>query len=172
MRRFSSQSAVSARRDGTRGGPPPIQTALPGWNRAAPLQLPRRGCTHGRLQRPRMASAVQASTAWSCNECCSPRLTCALPCRARRHLLPCLRRRHGADLCYTEMLFADRFVAEPEYHCALATVLAPLLTPHCHPLTRYRARKLRTCAEDAPLVVQFCGNDPATLAAAARLVRG
>ena len=70
------------------------------------------------------------------------------------------------------MLFADRFVAEPEYHCALATDLAPLLTPHCHPLTRYRARKLRTCAEDAPLVVQFCGNDPATLAAAARLVRG
>ena len=69
---------------------------------------------------------------------------------ARRHLLPCLCRRHGADLCYTEMLFADRFVAEPEY----------------------RERKLRTCAEDAPLVVQFCGNDPATLAAAARLVRG
>ena len=91
---------------------------------------------------------------------------------ARRHLLPCLCRRHGADLCYTEMLFADRFVAEPEYRCALATALAPLLTPHCHPLTRYRARKLRTCAEDAPLVVQFCGNDPATLAAAARLVRG
>ena len=78
------------------------------------------------------------------------RLTCALPCRARRHLLPCLCRRHGADLCYTEMLFADRFVAEPEY----------------------RERKLRTCAEDAPLVVQFCGNDRATLAAAARLVRG
>ena len=86
----------------------------------------------------------------SCNECRSPRLTCALPCRARRHLLPCLCRRHGADLCYTEMLFADRFVAEPEY----------------------RERKLRTCAEDAPLVVQFCGNEPATLAAAARLVRG
>ena len=86
--------------------------------------------------------------------------------------LPCLRRRHGADLCYTEMLFSDRFVAEPECRCPLATALAPLLTPHCHPLTRYRARKLRTCAEDAPLVVQFCGNDPATLAAAARLGRG
>ena len=61
-----------------------------------------------------------------------------------------LCRRHGADLCYTEMFFAERFVADPEY----------------------RARKLRTCAEDAPLVVQFCGNDPTTLAAAARLVRG
>ena len=101
----------------------------------------------------------------------SPYLRLTLPC-ARRHPLPCLRRRHGADLCYTEMLFADRFVAEPEYRCPLATALAPLLTPHSHPLTRYRARKLRTCAEDAPLVVQFCGNDPATLAAAARLVRG
>jgi hypothetical protein len=50
-------------------------------------------------------------------------------------------------------------------HCSLRT-------PHCSLLTRYRARKLRTCAEDAPLVVQFCGNDPTTLAAAARLVRG
>ena len=58
-----------------------------------------------------------------------------------------LCRRHGADLCYTEMFFAERFVADPEY----------------------RARKLRTCAEDSPLVVQFCGTDPATLAAAARL---
>lgn len=58
-----------------------------------------------------------------------------------------LLRRHGADLCYTEMLYSERFVADPEY----------------------RARKLQTCADDAPLVVQFCGTDPETLAEAARL---
>ena len=61
-----------------------------------------------------------------------------------------LCRRHGADTCYTEMLFSQRLIED----------------------AAYRMRKLRTCAEDAPLVVQFCGNDPATLAAAARLVRG
>ena len=58
-----------------------------------------------------------------------------------------LLRRHGADLCYTEMLYSERFVADLEY----------------------RARKLQTCADDAPLVVQFCGTDPETLAEAARL---
>ena len=58
-----------------------------------------------------------------------------------------LCRRHGADLCYTEMLYSERFVADPEY----------------------RARKLQTCAEDAPLIAQFCGTDPATLAEACRL---
>ena len=58
-----------------------------------------------------------------------------------------LCRRHGATACYTEMLFADRFVG-----CA-----------------DYRERKLQTCAEDAPLVVQFCGTDPATMGRAAAL---
>ena len=58
-----------------------------------------------------------------------------------------LCRRLGADACYTEMLFADRFAS-----CA-----------------EYRERKLRTCAEDAPLVVQFCGADPATMGRAAAL---
>ena len=58
-----------------------------------------------------------------------------------------LCRRHGADVCYTEMLFASTFAEDPVY----------------------RATKLQTCASDRPLVVQFCGNDPATLAAAAGL---
>jgi len=59
-----------------------------------------------------------------------------------------LCRRHGADVAFTEMLFADRLVSEPGYMCA----------------------RLKTCAEDRPLVVQLAANDPAKLAAAARLV--
>merc|ERR1740117_1994498 len=46
------------------------------------------------------------------------------------------------------MLFSDRVVRDSEY----------------------RQGRLKSCAEDRPLVVQLCGNDPATLAAAARLV--
>lgn len=58
-----------------------------------------------------------------------------------------LCRRHGADVCYTEMLFASRFTTDPSY----------------------RDRKLQSCAADRPLVVQFCGNDPQVIAEAAAL---
>jgi tRNA-dihydrouridine synthase 1 len=58
-----------------------------------------------------------------------------------------LCRRHGADLCYTPMLYSGRFAAD----------------------AAYRAAELQTCAADAPLVAHFCGNDPATLLAAAKL---
>ena len=58
-----------------------------------------------------------------------------------------LARRHGADTCYTEMLFSSRFVDDPTY----------------------RATRLRSCAGDRPLVVQFCGHDAAVMVAAAKL---
>ena len=58
-----------------------------------------------------------------------------------------LCRRHGADVCYTEMLFAERFVEDASY----------------------RELKLQTCAADRPLVVQFCGREPHVLVAAAVL---
>ncbi|KAL1511618.1 hypothetical protein AB1Y20_006411 [Prymnesium parvum] len=58
-----------------------------------------------------------------------------------------LLRRHGAQLCYTEMLFAHRFLSDPSY----------------------REAKLRTTPADRPLVVQFCATDAPTLAGAARL---
>lgn len=58
-----------------------------------------------------------------------------------------LCRRHGADTAYTEMFFAHRFVNDREY----------------------RRRKLQTTPDDRPLIVQFCGHDPAVLAAAAKL---
>ena len=51
-------------------------------------------------------------------------------------------------LCYTPMINSVRFAAE----------------------SSYRKEAFQTCAEDRPLVAHFCGNDPKTLLAAARLV--
>eukprot|EP00967_Tisochrysis_lutea_P092666 scaffold133710_cov26-Tisochrysis_lutea.AAC.1 len=61
-----------------------------------------------------------------------------------------LARRHGAQLCYTPMIHADRFAKD----------------------AAYRAAELQTTTDDAPLVAHFCGNDPATLVAAATLAQG
>jgi len=61
-----------------------------------------------------------------------------------------LARRHGAQLTYTPMLHATLFATEETYRLSN-------FDPH---------------PEDRPLVVQFCGDDPATLLAAARLVEG
>ena len=64
-----------------------------------------------------------------------------------------LCRRHGADLCYTEMFFADRFVSDAAYRDAV-----------------FHSQLARDGA-DRPLVVQFGGNDAPTLVAAALLVQ-
>ncbi|KAJ1462365.1 hypothetical protein M885DRAFT_456002 [Pelagophyceae sp. CCMP2097] len=61
-----------------------------------------------------------------------------------------LARSCGADVCYTEMLHADRFVNEPSY----------------------REEHFETNAEDRPLIVQFCGHDARVLLSAARIVEG
>jgi tRNA-dihydrouridine synthase 1 len=61
-----------------------------------------------------------------------------------------LARRHGAQLCYTPMMHADRFV-EP-----------------CFVAGPRGVGPLRTQPDDAPLVAHFCGNDPATLLAAGK----
>ncbi|KAI0211530.1 tRNA-dihydrouridine(16/17) synthase [NAD(P)(+)]-like [Lamellibrachia satsuma] len=59
-----------------------------------------------------------------------------------------LCRKHGAQLCYTPMLHAGKYVND----------------------TIYRENAFRTCKEDRPLVVQFCANDPETFTRAAHLV--
>lgn len=60
-----------------------------------------------------------------------------------------LSRRHGAELCYTPMLNAKIFLEH----------------------TGYREREFQTCAEDHPLIAQFCGHDPDTIARAAKQVQ-
>ena len=49
-----------------------------------------------------------------------------------------LTRAHGADLCYTEMLFSETFVNDESY----------------------RRENLEMGKEDHPLVLQLCGNNP------------
>jgi tRNA-dihydrouridine synthase 1 len=59
-----------------------------------------------------------------------------------------LTRKHGAELVYTQMFNSNVFVRDHTY----------------------REENFETCPGDRPLIVQFCGNDPETLLAAAKMV--
>lgn len=64
-----------------------------------------------------------------------------------------LCRRHGADLCYTEMLSSPRFVEEEAYRRSL-----------------FFDQILVGSSLDRPLIAQFSGNDPGIIVAAAKMV--
>jgi len=59
-----------------------------------------------------------------------------------------LTRKYGAQLCYTPMLHAKMMVFDKSY----------------------KKFNFTTCAQDRPLIVQFCGNDPQILLQAAKMV--
>ena len=69
--------------------------------------------------------------------------------------------RHGADLCYSEMLHSDKFLDRKYRHKMLLRELIPIgLTP------RQCSQQYR---QKMPLVVQLCGTNPETVLAAAQL---
>nr|XP_024218771.1 tRNA-dihydrouridine(16/17) synthase [NAD(P)(+)]-like [Halyomorpha halys] len=60
-----------------------------------------------------------------------------------------LGRRHGATIAFSPMFHSVNFVKD----------------------ARYRREALQTCAEDCPLVIQFCGNNVALLLTAAQMAQ-
>jgi tRNA-dihydrouridine synthase 1 len=61
-----------------------------------------------------------------------------------------LCRQYGAELCYTPMINSTIFVRDANYRELNADI---------------------NCPDDKPLIVQFCGNDPAIMLAAGRIVQ-
>ncbi|KAL1529576.1 hypothetical protein AB1Y20_000520 [Prymnesium parvum] len=78
----------------------------------------------------------------------APRLVLAPMVNQSERAFRLLARRYGAQLCYTPMLHSTLFSTE-EY---------------------YRLDNFDPLPEEGALVVQFCGDDPATVLAAARMV--
>jgi len=97
-----------------------------------------------------------------------------------------LCRRYASQLTYTPMIHSSLFVTAPKYnqehfdfertqlndhqaveniHSSPPSTSTPSFLPPCTSLSEQEERSL-----DRPLIVQFCGDDPLTLMAAARMV--
>jgi len=94
-----------------------------------------------------------------------------------------LARRHGADLCYTEMLHSTNFVEQPAYREQhlfrdLLPIPIPIPTPAAPPARPgneaaaaaagpgAEASEASGAFGDRPLIVQFCGDKPEVVAQA------
>lgn len=84
-----------------------------------------------------------------------------------------LTRQHGAELCYTPMLHSRLFAESPAYREKMFEQHIhdrPLIVQVC---ARTNAIGCRSVANALVfVVVQFCGNDPQTVLAAAKHVEG
>mmetsp|Transcript_10566 Transcript_10566/g.23280 ORF Transcript_10566/g.23280 Transcript_10566/m.23280 type:complete len:438 (-) Transcript_10566:34-1347(-) len=78
----------------------------------------------------------------------SPKYVCAPMVDQSELAFRLLTRRYGCELAYTPMMHSRLFSEN----------------------VKYRKQNFQTCPEDRPLVVQFCGDDPATMAKAAKFV--
>eukprot|EP00162_Nutomonas_longa_P014814 comp22107_c0_seq1/m.51416 comp22107_c0_seq1/g.51416 ORF comp22107_c0_seq1/g.51416 comp22107_c0_seq1/m.51416 type:complete len:383 (-) comp22107_c0_seq1:1674-2822(-) len=95
--------------------------------------------------------AGRNAVAWSIYEKLgSPRFICAPMVDASELPFRALVRKYGTQLCYSPMIHARLFREGGE---------------------RHKARFLTTNANDRPLVVQFCANDPDDFLASARMVQ-
>ena len=101
------------------------------------------------VSRKPLSEAEHAAASWALwRSLGSPRLVLAPMVNQSELAFRLLARKYGAQLCYTPMLHSTLFASE-EY---------------------YRVDNFDPLPDEGPLVVQFCGDDPATILAAARLV--
>ncbi|CAL1166074.1 unnamed protein product [Cladocopium goreaui] len=96
---------------------------------------------HGRRARHVLPEKIRVERAWNFyREMGSPRFICAPMVGQSELPFRLMLRKAGCDLCYTPMMHAEEFAGSSEEEMA--------------------RQGFATCAEDRPLVVQFCAKTP------------